>query len=55
MDFRKITKAAKAQGWQVVPLKSGAINFIPPAKDAEIVNWHSTPSDVRQSGTSWPP
>lgn len=63
MDFRKVTKAAKDQGWSIDATKSGHPRFTNPQGEWE--TFSGTPSDVRaihnfvqalrRKGFEWPP
>lgn len=64
MDFRKIQKAAREQGWRVERTRSGHWRFVPQDPSKPIVHAAGTPSDVRgirnlladlrRSGLVWP-
>lgn len=64
LDWNKILKAAKDQGWTIEKVKNGQ-RLVPPDRSKPKVVVHSTPSDVRairnklrdlrHSGLQWPP
>lgn len=45
MNYRRIERAARAQGWRERPTRSGTMWLSPDGKTA--VAWHNTPSDQR--------
>ena len=64
MDIRRITKAAREQGWEVTLTSKGHPRFVPPDPEKEICVFSGSPGDqaairnflseLKRQGFVWP-
>ena len=65
VEWKKLVKEARNQGWRVEQGRKGQLKLIPPQPDRDMVVLHRTPSDrrafrnavaeLRRRGLEWPP
>lgn len=65
VEWKKLVKEARRQGWRLEHGRRGQLKLIPPEPDKGIVILHRTPSDrrafrnavgeMRRRGLAWPP